>query len=80
MSFDIYGNYLIPGHCEVHPEIAEPYPCSQCYFESQQELAMREPEPPQRPLTDAELKEWSDQFPVEPSEGGKGADDDRAET
>lgn len=30
MAFDIYGNYLRPGHCEVHPEVHEGYPCSEC--------------------------------------------------
>lgn len=31
MSFDIYGNYLRPGYCEVHPDVREEYPCSACY-------------------------------------------------
>jgi len=30
MSYDIYGDTLAPGHCEVHPHIPEPYPCSVC--------------------------------------------------
>lgn len=30
MSFDIYGGRLRSGHCEVHPDVAEPYPCSVC--------------------------------------------------
>lgn len=30
MSFDIYGEWLQPGHCEVHPYIHEEYPCSAC--------------------------------------------------
>ena len=33
MSFDIYGNYLRPGYCEVHPDHREEYPCSRCYAE-----------------------------------------------
>ena len=33
MSFDIYGNYLRPGYCEVHPEMPETYPCSECYYD-----------------------------------------------
>lgn len=36
MGYDIYGNNLASGHCEVHPHINEPYPCSLCYAESQQ--------------------------------------------
>ena len=34
MSFDIYGNNLRPGHCEVHPHVHEEYPCSVCLAES----------------------------------------------
>jgi len=30
MSFDIYGNTLRPGYCEVHPQVQEEYPCSLC--------------------------------------------------
>jgi len=33
MSFDIFGNNLTPGCCEVHPHHAEPYPCSLCMAE-----------------------------------------------
>jgi microsomal dipeptidase-like Zn-dependent dipeptidase len=35
MSFDIYGNNLKRGHCEVHHHVEEEYPCSQCVMESQ---------------------------------------------
>lgn len=30
MSWDIYGNPLRAGFCEVHPDVAEPYPCHYC--------------------------------------------------
>lgn len=30
MSFDIYGNPLKKGHCEVHPYVAQEYPCDMC--------------------------------------------------
>ena len=30
MSFDVYGSPLAPGHCEVHPGTAHPYPCPCC--------------------------------------------------
>ena len=33
MSYDIYGNNLKRGHCEVHPQVGEDYPCSLCYAE-----------------------------------------------
>lgn len=31
--WDIYGNHLKPGHCEVHPHVAQSYPCSTCNAE-----------------------------------------------
>lgn len=40
MGWDIYGQYLAPGHCEVHPHIAESYPCSRCeeeYYQNQRD-------------------------------------------
>lgn len=37
MSFDIYGGRLRPGHCEVHPNVHESYPCSVCMMESQRQ-------------------------------------------
>lgn len=33
MSWDIYGNPLRRGHCEVHPHVHEEYPCSVCMSE-----------------------------------------------
>ena len=30
MAFDLYGNALRLGHCEVHPDVAETYPCWYC--------------------------------------------------
>lgn len=41
MPYDIYGEHLRPGHCEVHPDVHEEYPCSYCMGESsrkQQEM------------------------------------------
>ena len=35
MAYDIYGCYLKPGHCEVHPDVREQYPCYLCYQEQQ---------------------------------------------
>lgn len=35
MSWDIYGNSLRNGHCEVHPHVHESYPCSVCMSEVQ---------------------------------------------
>ena len=36
MSWDIYGNPLQRGHCEVHPHVHEEYPCSVCLSERRQ--------------------------------------------
>lgn len=33
MSWDIYGNKLARGHCEVHPGVAQEYPCYICIEE-----------------------------------------------
>ena len=30
MAFDIYGNDLRKGYCEVHPHVHQTYPCSVC--------------------------------------------------
>lgn len=34
MTYDIYGQNLASGYCEVHPWVRESYPCSLCYAES----------------------------------------------
>jgi len=39
MSWDIYGESLRRGHCEVHPHVHEEYPCSVCIREAQQNEA-----------------------------------------
>lgn len=44
MSFDIYGNNLLRGHCEVHPYVHEPYPCSVCFRDADEQKRMREQE------------------------------------
>ena len=41
MSWDIYGNQLRRGHCEVHPNVHEEYPCSACMAESSVKEAER---------------------------------------
>lgn len=38
MSWDIYGNDLRPGHCEVHPWVHEEYPCQTCMAESNRRI------------------------------------------
>lgn len=34
MSFDIYGEQLARGHCEVHPWVHAEYPCPVCLGDS----------------------------------------------
>ena len=36
MSWDIYGNPLRRGYCEVHPDVHQEYPCSICMAGNQQ--------------------------------------------
>ena len=45
MPYDIYGNSLQRGHCEVHPDVPEDYPCSVCM--AQWRFQQKEPEPPE---------------------------------
>lgn len=33
MAWDIYGERLEPGHCEVHPYVNVEYPCHVCLEE-----------------------------------------------
>lgn len=42
MAYDIYGNTLRRGHCEVHPHVAEEYPCSVCISEKRQRDTMEQ--------------------------------------
>lgn len=42
MAYDIYGNNLRSGHCEVHPWVHESYPCSACYADNQRQEAEKE--------------------------------------
>ena len=44
MAYDIYGEKLASGHCEVHPWVGETYPCSLCYAESMLKHAPRQKE------------------------------------
>jgi len=45
MSYDIYGNTLQRGYCEVHPDVPEEYPCSVCLQRDQRESEPSQPEP-----------------------------------
>lgn len=41
--YDVYGNRLRKGHCEVHPKVAEEYPCFLC-IQSRKEFEDRRKE------------------------------------
>ena len=68
MAFDIYGERLRGGHCEVHPHVHEEYPCHVCLIESrrktelweQQERAWEAEIDAQysRDLGDQEIESW----------------------
>lgn len=45
MPFDIYGNNLRYGYCEVHPYVHEEYPCSMCYMENERNSRQAQPNP-----------------------------------
>jgi hypothetical protein len=42
--YDIYGQPLKEGHCEVHPVVGVPFPCPLCQVERAQERVILEPE------------------------------------
>lgn len=39
MSWDIYGNPLRSGYCEVHPDVHESWPCAHCMEEEAERRA-----------------------------------------
>lgn len=41
MAWDIYGNTLRRGYCEVHPSVPEEYPCYICMQEIEREERWR---------------------------------------
>ncbi len=42
MSFDIYGEHLQRGHCEVHPWVHEEYPCSICMSQNREKQLLEQ--------------------------------------
>lgn len=49
MAWDIYGQPLAPGTCEVHIGYPEPWPCVNCRDEMDQEAQRHEHENPPGP-------------------------------
>lgn len=63
MSWDIFGNPLARGHCEVHPHIPEPYPCSLCMYEKAQARWVKEMEEEYyKAMGDAQETEYLEAF------------------
>lgn len=60
MSFDIYGEHLQRGDCEVHPWVHEDYPCSICLSENAQRR--REKAEEARHWADLESKHYAQLF------------------
>ena len=52
MAYDIYGNILERGHCEVHPWVNESYPCPECIGDNKQSQQYPEPQYPEPTLFD----------------------------
>lgn len=44
MSWDIHGEPLAPGCCEVHPWVREPFPCGICVADSRRYEEQRQEE------------------------------------
>jgi len=69
MAYDIYGNNLKRGHCEVHPQVAEEYPCSLCYAEhDRQEQNRQEQNRQEQEYYKQQEKEHYKQMEKEPTE------------
>lgn len=74
MAFDIYGNNLKRGYCEVHPNVHEEYPCSLCISETrrrdlsksvtQQPVTTISVLPKLMALKLETLKEFQDKYPL----------------
>lgn len=41
MNYDIFGNSLRSGFCEVHPWVEMPYPCSECAHDDAETRALK---------------------------------------
>lgn len=66
MAYDIYGQNLAPGACEVHPHINQEYPCSQCLADKDAAQRRKYPEPDYKDVRIRELEafvDWLDENP-----------------
>ena len=59
MAYDIYGNHLRRGYCEVHPDIHEEYPCSECMYREDDRYPEPEmPDPRQQDYEDDMIRQF----------------------
>ena len=59
MPFDIFGENLRAGHCEVHPWVHEGYPCSVCISESNQRSSQKDSDDKQyQEYCEGQAREW----------------------
>lgn len=64
MSYDIYGNNLRRGHCEVHPHVHEEYPCSICCMENSRNEERKEYERLERQHYEAQEQEYYERLHI----------------
>ena len=57
MAYDIYGNSLRRGYCEVHPNVHEEYPCTLC---NQDAINYRDMEREREHYTELERQYYED--------------------
>ena len=41
VNYDIYGDELRSGHCEVHPFVHEPFPCYLCMMQDDENQRLK---------------------------------------
>jgi hypothetical protein len=68
MAYDIYGEVLGKGCCEVHPWVNQSYPCSTCYDESRQDAQKNDYDKQmEREYRDAETAHYRHEYCMENS-------------
>jgi len=70
VAFDIYGNKLRRGYCEVHPDVKSPYPCYYCLLDAEYEHE-REPELEWEPTDEEICAGTGHKYDGDDEEGGR---------
>ena len=60
MAFDIYGQRLERGHCEVHPWVHSEYPCPVCLQDASNKRRQRDEH--DRAMTEQYNEYWREQL------------------